>query len=216
MAVDATTHLYLVRHGEAVCNVERTIEGVATCRGLAPTGHEQADRLAARLRHEGFVADALYSSPIARAQQTAAPIAAALGVPIRLDADLEEVRPGEAEGMTWDQFASFYGSTEGWEPTVPFAPGAEAWNDFARRTSRALDRIAGAHDGGKVVIVAHGGVVDASFFHFFMMDPERKSPIDFHTDNTSLTEWQLRVFEGDLRRWRLARYNDTAHNRVVG
>ena len=206
-----TTRLILIRHGEGLCNVERTIEGVATCRGLSQAGRDQAARLGARVAAEGWNADALYVSPIARARQTAEPIAAALGLPMLLDPDVEEVRPGQAEGMTWDQIEADFSQAEGWQPTVPFAPGAEVWTDFANRISRALDRYASAHDMRTVVVVAHGGVVDASFFRFFSIDPMLTSPVDFRTDNASITEWELRVFGNDLRRWRLVRYNDRAH-----
>ena len=112
------TRLLIVRHGQAVCNVERTIEGVATCRGLAPLGHRQAEALASRLRREAFRPDVTLVSPIRRARETAEHVAAAIGCELNFDPDLEEVRPGEAEGMTWDQYAAFFGSTEGWDPNV--------------------------------------------------------------------------------------------------
>ena len=208
-----TTRLILIRHGEAVCNVERTVQGVATCQGLSPLGHMQAARLAERIAVEEWRADALFVSPIARARQTGEPVAKALGLAMRFDPDVEEIRPGEAEGMTWDQFEAAFGQSEGWMPDVPFAPAAEPWTDFAKRVAGALDRFAAEFDQRTVVIVAHGGVVDASFYRFFAIDPLLTSPVDFRTDNASITEWELRVFNDDLRRWRLVRYNDTAHLR---
>lgn len=179
----------------------------------------------------------IVASPIRRARQTAEIIATALGRQVDVyDADLEEVRPGEAEGMTWDQYFAFYGAVEGWDPAVAFAPGGEAWVHFASRVSKTLDRLAATHAGQNVAIVAHGGVVDASVFHFFGLDPFSRAPIDFETANASLTEWELRSFRPyaastagptatvvvaeagpadapveDVRRWRLARYNDAAH-----
>lgn len=218
------TRLLIVRHGQAICNVERTIEGVATCRGLSPLGHRQAVAVADRLRNE-HLHDAppsptlLVASPIRRAQETAAAIATQLQLDVTTDPDLEEVRPGAAEGMTWDQYTAFYGNTEGWDPAVPFAPGAEAWSDFARRVSAAIDRITLANEHATVLLVAHGGVVDASVFHFFGLDPETQSPIDFETTNASITEWERRTFlptEDDaVHRWRLRRYNDAAHVPLV-
>lgn len=213
MTAGPTTRLILIRHGEGVCNVERTIEGVATCRGLSPKGHEQAARLAARIDQEAWAVDALVVSPIARARQTADPIAAVLNRMAVIEPDLEEVRPGEAEGMTWDQFEAAYGQTEGWQPDLAFAPGAEPWTAFAKRVSSFLDRCAARHDRQTVIAVAHGGVVDASFYRYFAIDSAITSPVDFRTDNASITEWELRVFDDDVRRWRLVRYNDTAHLR---
>lgn len=186
--------------------------------------------VADRLRAENFSPDVFVCSPIRRAHETAAFIAEAIGRPIdHVDADFEEVRPGEAEGMSWDQYFAFYGAVEGWDPAVPFAPGGEAWVDFAARVSRSLDRLAAEHFGKTVLVVAHGGVVDSSVFHFFGLDPQVRAPIDFETTNTSITEWELRTFpiyrtpvasaEGTtpddeiapVRRWRMVRYNDAAH-----
>jgi 2,3-bisphosphoglycerate-dependent phosphoglycerate mutase len=228
------TRLVLVRHGQGVCNVDRNIEGRATCRGLSELGQRQATALAARLVAEDFKPDVVYSSPIKRAADTASVLAAALGTAIITENDLEEVRPGEAEGMTWDQYFAFYGRTEGWQPNVPFAPGAEAWTEFAGRVAAVIDRIAHAHSGETVLIVAHGGVVDASLFHFFALDPMVQPPIDFETSNTSITEWERRTFattasasnalttastgssspepdQNEVHRWRLVRYNDASH-----
>ncbi len=228
------TRLTLIRHGQGVCNVERRVEGVAQCRGLSELGRQQVDRLANRLRAEGFAPDVIVASPIRRARETAEIIASAIDRDVDFfDADIEEVRPGEAEGMTWDQYFAFYGAVEGWDPSVAFAPGGETWVQFAARVSRTLDRLAASHVGQKISVVAHGGVVDASLFHFFGLDPFTRAPIDFETTNASITEWELRSFRPyvppttgshesasadsdetgaeDVRRWRLARYNDAAH-----
>jgi 2,3-bisphosphoglycerate-dependent phosphoglycerate mutase len=220
-----STRIVLIRHGQALCNVDRTIEGVETCRGLSELGHRQAALVAERLRAEKFAPDVIVSSPIRRARETAEAIASALVRPIHaFDPGVEEVRPGEAEGMSWDQYFSFYGTSEGWEPEVPFAPGAEAWVHFASRVSTTIDRLAASHLGQTCLVVAHGGVVDASVFHFFGLDPHVRSPIDFEVSNTSITEWELRSFAvltpagstedapvPPVQRWRMVRYNDAAH-----
>ena len=209
------TRLLIVRHGQAVCNVERTIEGVASCRGLSSLGHRQAEALAERLDQERFRPDVTLVSPIRRARETAEHIAAAIGCELHIDPDLEEVRPGEAEGMTWDQYAAFFGSSEGWDPTVAFAPGAESWSEFAVRVSQTIDRTCADHVGQTILVVAHGGVIDSSVFHFFGLDPRVQSPIDFETTNTSITEWQRKAVnpldDSPVHRWRLVRYNDAAH-----
>lgn len=230
------TRLTLIRHGQGLCNVERRVEGVAQCRGLSDLGRTQVVRLANRLRAEDFAPDVIVASPIRRARETAEIIASVIDRGVDLfDADIEEVRPGEAEGMTWDQYFAFYGAAEGWDPSVAFAPGGETWVHFAARVSRTLDRLAIAHVGKTIALVAHGGVVDASLFHFFGLDPHTRAPIDFETTNASITEWELRSFRPyvrptttglrkvmdtdaenatvieDVHRWRLARYNDAAH-----
>ncbi len=221
------TRIVFVRHGQACCNVDRTIEGLATCRGLSELGKSQSAALGRRLHNEGFRPDVIMASPITRAKETAEIITEAIGMrtdDIAFDHGLEEIRPGEAEGMTWDQYSAFYGTTEGWDPNIPFAPGAEAWSTFARRVSDAIDRATDTYAGKTVLAVAHGGVVDASLFHYFGLNPEVQSPIDFETSNTSITEWERRTFtlapqteqtdqapETQVHRWRLLRYNDASH-----
>lgn len=210
------TRLVIARHGQAICNVERTIEGVATCRGLTELGRRQARALGERLLGEAFHADMVVTSPIARALETAVIVCEVLGTALGPSyPEFEEVRPGESEGMTWDQYRAFYGNDEGWDPMVPFAPGAEAWADFARRVSSGIDRLTSDHAGQAVLLVAHGGVVDLSLFHYFGLDPTVRSPIDFETCNASITEWELRAHPfskpEDPHRWRLVRYNDAAH-----
>ena len=218
------TRVIIVRHGEALCNVDRKIEGRATCRGLSDLGRQQVELLRKRFEAENLRVDHLFASPIRRAAETAEVLGGVLEVPVEFDSDLEEVRPGEAEGMTWDQYFAFYGMTEGWQPNIAFAPGAEAWTEFAARVSFAIDNIALAHIGETCLIVAHGGVVDASVFHFFGLDPMLQPPLDFETTNTSITEWQRRTFAAlrdplihpsepspEVHRWRMVRYNDAAH-----
>jgi 2,3-bisphosphoglycerate-dependent phosphoglycerate mutase len=209
------TRLVIARHGQARCNVDRTIEGVATCRGLTELGRQQSMALANRLQSEDFRPDVVLASPIARARETAAILCGVIGGTALLDASFEEIRPGEAEGMTWDQYGAFYGTSEGWDPSVAFAPGAEAWSDFALRVGAGLDRVTSDYDGRSILVIAHGGVVDASLFHYFAFDPTVQSPIDFQTTNASLTEWERRRFklpnDDELHRWRLCRYNDAAH-----
>ena len=209
------TRLVLARHGQACCNVDRTIEGLATCRGLSDLGRRQAAALAKRLASESFEPDVVVSSPILRARQTSEIVCEALGRAATFESAFEEIRPGDAEGMSWDQYTAFFGNSEGWDPNVPFAPNAESWAGFAGRVSRALDQVTESHEGQTVLVVTHGGVVDASLFHYFALDPTVQSPIDFETTNTSLTEWQRRRFtlpnDDEIHRWRLGRYNDAAH-----
>jgi 2,3-bisphosphoglycerate-dependent phosphoglycerate mutase len=215
------TRLVLLRHGQAICNVERRSQGVSSCQGLSPLGRAQTQAVAQRLANEGFAPDVIVASTIRRARETAATVANALGRAVNaFDPDLEEVRPGDAEGMTWDQYFAFYGAVEGWDPAVPFAPNGEAWAHFAARVSATLDRLATTHAGQTILVVAHGGVTDASVFHFFGLDPYVRAPIDFESANTSITEWELRSFPVEpsaetiappVERWRLVRYNDAAH-----
>ena len=87
------TNLYLIRHGEAVSNVEPIIGGMRGDVGLTALGIAQAERLRDRLAatHE-IPADVLIASNLPRARQTAEIIQPALGVPVCLDESVQEMR----------------------------------------------------------------------------------------------------------------------------
>jgi probable phosphoglycerate mutase len=212
------THLYLIRHGEAVCNVIPTLAGAQGDAGLTPRGVIQAQRLRDRLAVTGEIAaDALIASTLPRARQTAEIIAPALGLPIIWDDDVQELRPGEADGLRWDEYLARYGEHNfRLEPFRPLSPGGEHWGAFILRVGAALDRIARQYLGQTIVIVCHGGVIDASFLCFSGMSTLAPPPLEFFTRNTAITHWEQRQYDGRPPRWRLLGYNDDLHVRDIG
>lgn len=211
------THLYLIRHGEAVVNVQPIMGGMRGDVGLTPRGVAQAERLRDRLAatHE-IKADVLIVSTLPRARQTAEIIAPALGVPMTFDDDVQELRIGEADGLSlkeaWDRFGvpDFRKY-----PFRPIAPGGENWGQFILRVGATLDRIAREHRGKTVVIVCHGGVIDGSFIYFFGINSLSLPEVELFTHNTSITHWEQHHLDG-IARWRLRVYNDTTHLRDIG
>lgn len=215
------THIYLIRHGEAVANVENILAGMRSDTGLTPLGVTQAERLRDRLEATGEItADALIASTLPRAMQTAEIIAPALGLTIIPDDDVHELRPGEADGLRVSEYLKRYGPFRDFreEPYYPLAPGGESWGGFVTRVGDALHRIAREHDGKTVVVVCHGGVVDASLLIGLGMATITPAVGQFHTYNTSITEWErgLLVRASQTQRWRLIRYNDDLHTRDIG
>jgi probable phosphoglycerate mutase len=203
------TRLVLVRHGESNTTVARTIGGYRTCRGLSPLGRKQAEALADRLARTGEVrADALLASNFPRAIETAELIASALGdLPVVVDPEVGEHDPGpECDGLTFQEFIDRHGMPD-WEgdPYAVTFPGGETLADFHHRIGRAFHDIVEAHDGETVVVVCHGGVIDAAFRTLLHLP--MAGAFELRTANTSLTEL-LRVRTG---RWQLVRYNDAAH-----
>lgn len=207
------THLYLIRHGESVANVEPLIAGMRGDAGLTPLGVAQAERLRDRLAATGeIVADALIASTLPRARQTAEIVAPALGLPIIWDDEVQELRPGEADGLSLAEFHERYGSSEyEADPFRPMSPGGESWAGFLVRVGQAFRRITSEHDGQRVVVICHGGVIDASFQVLGEMNLLTPLRLEFGARNTSITHWQRRQREGRPPRWRLERYNDAAH-----
>jgi probable phosphoglycerate mutase len=206
------TELYLIRHGEAVTNVQPIVGGMQGDTGLTERGVYQAESLRNRLQASGEIkADILISSTLPRARQTAEIIAPALGKPIVLDDEVQEVRVGEADGMTIEEMWAKFGSPDfSRNPFRPIAPSAENWAQFMLRIGTALYRITNEHQGKTVVIVCHGGVIDASFVYFCGMSTLELPRIGFYAHNTSLTHWRQRSTT-EMPYWRLMSYNDIGH-----
>ncbi len=209
------THLYLVRHGQAVINVTPIIGGPNGDTGLTPLGVRQAEALRDRLARTGEIrADVIIASTLPRARQTAEIIAPALHLAVTPDDDLHELRTGpDGDGLTIAEYTKRFGWIDiADNPLTPVDPGGESWASFMLRVATALDRIARDHAGKTVVVVTHGGLIDGSFLHFFGMNAHALPPARFHTSNTSLTHWERIPREGRLV-WRLAYYNDASHAR---
>lgn len=208
------TDLYIIRHGEAVVNVEPIIGGMKGDTGLTPRGRQQATLLEARLSRGDIVADVLYASTLPRAMETAAYVSRALRLPIRPDDDVQELRPGSADGMSIADYERIHGWPN-WErdPYRAMSPGGESWATFLVRCGQTISRLAHVHAGQSIVIVAHGGVIDSMFFNFFGLNAIATSRVGFHTMNTSITHWRFDTYlkQPNSERWILVRYNDTTH-----
>ena len=206
------TQLLLLRHGESEVTVRRIMGGERSCTGLSELGRRQAEALRDRWSGSaGPTADALYSSTLPRAVETAQILRPALGeLPIQLDEDLVEHRPGDADGMLFDDLEDRYGPLDfRTRRHSPLAPNAESAEAFFHRTSAGLERVVRRHVGETIVIACHGGVIDIAFRYF--LDLPRHGLFDLWTLNTSITEFHVDD-RGDQRgRWQLVRYNDHAH-----
>jgi probable phosphoglycerate mutase len=150
-----------------------------------------------------------------RAVQTAEIIAPALGdLEIEQVEDLEERRPGECDGMTWEAYRQAY-RAEGWRFSVyePLSPGGESFAEFQVRAASTLSRIATSLAGRTIVVACHGGIIESSMVAFLGIAPSVGAGA-MHQPNTSITEWAIdpeaRGPRGALP-WQLVRYNDAAH-----
>jgi probable phosphoglycerate mutase len=211
----APTHLYLVRHGQAIVNVEPIIGGMRGDRGLTALGVEQARRLRDRLAATREIeADVLITSSLPRARQTAEILAPALGLPVLLDDEVQELRVGdEGDDLTLEEYKRRFGWVDlEADPFRTVDPHGESWATFMLRVAKALTRITREHAGKTIVVVCHGGVIDGSFLHFFGMNGLAVPPAGFYTQNTSITYWRRMPHHGRMR-WILTRYNDDAHLR---
>lgn len=202
------TRVVLVRHGESNVTVRRVVGGPRTCDGLSDLGIEQAERLRDRLADTGEIeATHLLSSAYPRARETAEVIAAALDLDVVVEPGFGEHDPGpDCDGMTFQEFVDRYGMPD-WE-SDPYAvtfPGGETIAEFDLRVGATFSRAVRERQGGTLVIVCHGGVIDG-IVRTALRAP-RTGVFELHTRNTSLTE----IVQVRPDRWRLIRYNDAAH-----
>ncbi len=157
---DTTTDIILIRHGETAWNRELRFQGHADV-PLNDIGHEQARRIGLRLASE--TAQHLISSDLMRAQQTAAPAALQLSLPVVTSAGLREQYFGIVEGMRSDEIQSLH--PRAWEEWLEFRedhamPEGETAREFHARIVAALGTIATVHQGQHLIVVTHGGVLD--------------------------------------------------------
>jgi uncharacterized phosphatase len=179
------TLIYLVRHGETDWNRERRIQG-ATNIPLNDTGRDQASATGRLLSSRPW--DAIITSPLARARETAEIIASTAGRP-RLHTldEIVERRYGEAEGLTYEQVEERF-------PNDADVPGRESRDAVAERVVPALVSLAEQYRGKSIVVVSHGGVIRALLFHAataaqqdrIHTDPIRNGSVHSfrHTDGT--------------------------------
>jgi broad specificity phosphatase PhoE len=151
------TTILLVRHGETDWNAEKRIQG-QTNSSLNERGREQARALAEQL--EGQQIDAVYSSDLDRARETAEILALRLDLPVVLDPDLRERNFGSWEGRTVDELEELWpGAWARWRDGNEAEGDVEDHLELAERVRGAIRRLAGAHPGGTILVVAHGGAL---------------------------------------------------------
>lgn len=198
------THIYLIRHGDydGVVNGQQ-IENP----GLSAKGMRQTELLRDRLARTGEIAaDALIASPTRRAQETALALAPVLGRTILLDKAFEEWRCDNGVLSAEEFDARWSAVAEPQRPFFQWVEGGESWVEFAARMQLAFNRVEQTYAGKTVVIVAHGGVTQASFIYFMSLSATATPGIA--TEYTAITHWS----KADAAlRWTLEAHNDHQH-----
>ena len=154
--------LLFVRHAESTANAEGRYQGHADF-PLSEEGRGQARKLAARFRAEGFQPTHAYTSPLARASQTAAILAEGWPLAVVEVDDLMEYDVGVLSGLTPDEATARYPGLDmerAWETGLADIEGVESPEARAARARRVVDNAVGGHDDGDTVLMAtHGGTL---------------------------------------------------------
>jgi probable phosphoglycerate mutase len=155
------TRIIAIRHGETDWNAGSRIQG-HTDIPLNDMGRRQAARLARAMASQPPL-DAIYSSDLLRAHQTAQAVADATGAPVTTHLGLRERRFGKFEGRTFTEIErDLPEQALRWRKRDPdFAPlGGESLITLRERVVTTAAELAARHAGGHIALVAHGGVLD--------------------------------------------------------
>ena len=203
---EGATEIILVRHGESRAASQENPFPLVDGHGdpeLHANGEQQAVAVGEALKSENIAA--IYVTSLQRTVQTAAPLAAHLGLETRLEADLREVLLGEWEGgvlrmkaAAGDPIFIRMQAEQRWD----VIPGAESWETLNARVTAGLARIHRAHPDQKVVAVVHGGVIGHILAH-----ATGASPFAFNgADNGSIS--RIVVHEDGIK---VRSFNDNVH-----
>ena len=187
----SSTLVLLVRHGQTA-TTGKLLPGRAPGLHLAEAGREQAARAAERIAELPRV-DAVYASPLERTRQTAAPIAAARGLKVKVDRGLLECDFGDWTGQ---ELATLMKLPE-WRTVQRYpsgfrVPGGESFTEMQGRMVATVERLCAAHRGGVVVAVSHADPIKAlvahamgthlDLFQRIVISPCSISALAWHTD----------------------------------
>ena len=203
----STTKLCLIRHGETTWNAERRLQGHTNI-PLNNKGIQQARQMAQAIKNTKLSFDALYTSDLKRASDTANAIVELFGVEARVDSALRERHFGALQGLTIQEAPLL-------QPTIWQAhiardlehelDGGESIHQFALRVQTVLDKIQEQHTGQTILLVSHGGTLDMVYriASKQALSTERVASVP----NASLN-W---ITHQEGKGWSVERWADTRH-----
>ena len=196
------TSIYLIRHAEAEGNLFRRAQGHWNGK-ITARGKLQIDALAERFKDTRL--DAVYSSDLDRAVETAGALLRGRQLPFKRTPLLREINMGVWEGEPWgnitykwpEQMYLFNNEPEKWS-----VPGGEGFYEVQKRMTEVILELAAKHDGGTIAAVSHGMAIK-----IFLMGAlglhSGDSEAMMHGDNTSVSKLEVEgdtirvIYEGD-------------------
>lgn len=203
-----TTHVVLIRHGQSQGNAEGRFGG-HTDTPLSARGRKQAEATARALASEEF--DAIYSSDLLRAIETASPLAKLTRVLLATTDALRERSVGVMEGLTFEEAAERYPEQYAALLHRDFEHvllGGESYRQTLDRASKKLDEAIEEHKGGRIAVFTHTGAICILILHLMgALDAPELKPVWIATSNCGIARFELR----DDGLVRVLTVNDTRH-----
>lgn len=183
--------LVLVRHGVTEWNAKRVLQGHSNV-PLSDEGRRQAELLG---KYAASLAapDQLYSSDLARARETAEYLGRVWHLPLTLTSELRERGFGEYEGRDWDEVQAELHQqaiTAGLDDHRFSPPGGESRELVEKRLLQFMGRLMKQHQGQRVWVVSHGGIIRNVLRRLVHTDAEHLTS-GFHIPNTSISTLRL-------------------------
>lgn len=202
------TNVLLVRHGQSKGNAERRFGG-HTATPLSARGHKQAEATARILKSESITA--IYSSDLARAMDTAKPLAKLTGLQVNVTNAFRERDVGVMEGLTFEDAAQQHPEQYAALLRRDFEyvlMGGESYRQLLDRARQKLDSIIDEHRGGRIAVFSHTGTICILALHLMgALDAPELKPVWISSGNCGITKFELRD-DGFVR---VLVVNDTSH-----
>jgi probable phosphoglycerate mutase len=202
------TNVLLIRHGQSQGNAERRFGG-HTATPLSARGRNQAAATARTLKSESLTA--IYSSDLARAMDTAKPLANMTGLPVQGTSAFRERSVGVMEGLTFEDAAQQHPEQYAALLRRDFEyvlSGGESYRQLLDRARQKLDEIIEEHRGGKIAVFSHTGTICILALHLMgALDAPELKPVWVSSANCGITRFELRD-DGFVR---VLTVNDTSH-----
>ena len=203
-----STHVLLIRHGQSEGNAERRFGG-HTATPLSPRGRRQAHATAHALKDEELTA--IYSSDLARAVETAEPLAKLTRLPINSTTAFRERSVGVMEGLTFEDAAQQHPEQYAALLRRDFEhvlTGGESYRQLLDRAWQKLDEIIAQNQGGRIAVFSHTGTICILALHLMgALDAPELKPVWITSANCAITRFELRD-DGFVR---VLNLNDTRH-----
>jgi broad specificity phosphatase PhoE len=203
-----TTRVLLVRHGQSEGNAQGRFGG-HTATPLSTRGRLQAEATARALSAENI--NAIYSSDLSRAVETAMPLARLAGLEVERTSAFRERSVGVMEGLTFEEAASQHPEQYGALIRRDFDHvllGGESYRQMLERAAHKLDEAIEQHMGGRIVVFSHTGTICILALHLMgALDAPELKPVWIDTANCGISRFELRA-DNFVR---VVALNDTRH-----
>ncbi len=206
--MSTTTQVLLIRHGQSQGNAEGRFGG-HTDTPLSARGRAEARRTARALAAERF--SAIVCSDLARAIETASPLAEIAGLELQTGEAFRERSVGVMEGLTFEEAAAQHPEQYAALLRRDFDHvllGGESYRQTLDRASRKLDELVEQYKGGRIVIYTHTGTICILALHIMgALDAPELKPVWIASRNCGISRFDLRD-DGFVR---VLAINDTRH-----